>query len=224
MLPAEVHAELTQLLQALQSPDNGIRSQAEDHLANNWTVTRPEVLLMGLAEQIAASADAPVCFCSRSCFHVHHLPIYPHSRGMYVYASAYSVAHRNWEASGGGKLPKEETSALTFAHLPRNLVSLMLDQLLTDVCLIQLRSFAAVIFRRISSKSRKNDKNETVEIFISLSLDQATAIRQKLLETLVNESDRTVRNKISDAVADVARQYSENSQYKVHPHPLTQRY
>lgn len=69
MLPAEVHAELTQLLQALQSSDNSIRSQAEDHLTNNWTATRPEVLLMGLAEQIAASADASVytlCTCPRA--------------------------------------------------------------------------------------------------------------------------------------------------------------
>lgn len=49
-------------------------------------------------------------------------------------------------------------------------------------------------------------------MFVSLSPDQATAIRQKLLEALANESDRTVRNKISDAVADVGRQYSENSQ------------
>ena len=60
MLPAEVHAELAQLLQALQSPDNNIRSQAEDHLQNSWTATRPEVLLMGLAEQISGSTDAPV--------------------------------------------------------------------------------------------------------------------------------------------------------------------
>lgn len=60
MLPAEIHAELTQLLQALQSPDNNIRTQAEDHLQNNWTATRPEVLLMGLAEQISASTDAAV--------------------------------------------------------------------------------------------------------------------------------------------------------------------
>jgi hypothetical protein len=60
MLPPEIHAELTQLLQALQSPDNSIRTQAEDHLTNSWTATRPEVLLMGLAEQIAASADASV--------------------------------------------------------------------------------------------------------------------------------------------------------------------
>lgn len=60
LLPPAVHAELNQLLQALQSPDNNIRSQAEDHLANNWTATRPEQLLMGLAEQLAASSDASV--------------------------------------------------------------------------------------------------------------------------------------------------------------------
>jgi hypothetical protein len=49
-----------------------------------------------------------------------------------------------------------------------------------------------------------------VEMFVSLSQEQAVTIRQKLLEALANEADRTVRNKISDAVADVARQYSEN--------------
>lgn len=36
-------------------------------------------------------------------------------------------------------------------------------------------------------------------------------IRQKLLETLTTETDRMVRNKISDAVAEVARQYADNS-------------
>jgi importin-5 len=61
MLPPEVHAELTQLLQALQSSDNSIRAQAEEHLQNNWTLTRPEVLLMGLAEQIQNNPDASVC-------------------------------------------------------------------------------------------------------------------------------------------------------------------
>lgn len=60
VLPPEVHAELTQLLQALQSPDNNIRSQAEEHLQNSWTNTRPEVLLMGLAEQVQAASDTPV--------------------------------------------------------------------------------------------------------------------------------------------------------------------
>lgn len=60
LLPADVHAELTQLLQALQSADNGIRSQAEEHLQNNWTVARPEVLLMGLAEQVQGAGDNAV--------------------------------------------------------------------------------------------------------------------------------------------------------------------
>ncbi|ORY60708.1 armadillo-type protein [Pseudomassariella vexata] len=133
VLPAEVHAKLTQLLQALQSPDNSVRSQAEDHLQTSWTATQPEVLLMGLAEQMNGSEEASI------------------------------------------------------------------------------RSFAAVIFRRIASKTCKNDKNDTVEIFISLSPDQASAIRQKLLEALANESSQPVRNKISDAVADVGRQYSENN-------------
>jgi len=133
ILPQEIHAELTQLLQALQSPDNSTRSQAEEHLQNNWTNTRPEILLMGLAEQISASQDSAV------------------------------------------------------------------------------RSFAAVIFRRIASKSRKNDKGENSEMFVSLPADQAVAIRQKLLESLANEAERPVRNKISDAVADVARQYTDNN-------------
>jgi hypothetical protein len=61
LLSPEIHAELSQLLQALQSPENGIRSQAEEHLQNNWTNTRPEVLLMGLAEQIQAAGDTTVC-------------------------------------------------------------------------------------------------------------------------------------------------------------------
>ncbi|KAI1646889.1 ARM repeat-containing protein [Daldinia loculata] len=134
VLPAETHAELTQLLQALQSSDNTIRSQAEGHLQNTWTNTRPEILLMGLAEQIAASPEA------------------------------------------------------------------------------SLRSFAAVIFRRIASKTRKNDKGDNSEVFISLPFEQASVIRQKLLEALANERDRLVRNKISDAVADVARQYSESTE------------
>ncbi|KAI1100067.1 ARM repeat-containing protein [Jackrogersella minutella] len=134
VLPAETHAELTQLLQALQSADNSIRSQAEGHLQTNWTNTRPDVLLMGLAEQIASP---------------------------------------------------NETS---------------------------IRSFAAVIFRRIASKSRKSDKGDNIDLFVSLPQAQASVIRQKLLEALASERDRLVRNKVSDAVADVARQYSETNE------------
>lgn len=131
MLPPEITAELGQLIQGLQSPDNTLRSQAEEALANNWTNTRPEVLLMGLAEHIAGSQD------------------------------------------------------------------------------VQVRSFAAVIFRRIASKTRKTEQNQVVEMFISLAKEHAAVIRQKLLECLVNEVDKNVRNKISDAVAEVGRQYSD---------------
>src|SRR5688500_18493095 len=75
----------------------------------------------------------------------------------------------------------------------------------------QTRSFAAVIFRRIAQKTRKNEAGESVDMFVSLSKDQAAVIRQKLLESLGGDFDKSVRNKISDAVAEVARQYTENS-------------
>jgi hypothetical protein len=60
VLPENVHAELAQLLDALQSADNSVRSQAEEHLAANWTTPQPEVLLMGLVEQIRGSNDPTV--------------------------------------------------------------------------------------------------------------------------------------------------------------------
>lgn len=134
MLPSNVHEELGQLLHALQSKENAIRSQAEEHLQNNWTNTRPDMLLMGLAEQIAISKDSST------------------------------------------------------------------------------RAFAAVIFRRIATKTRKTPTAENADMFISLNKESAVVIRTKLLEILVTETDRTVRNKISDAVAEVGRQYSENSE------------
>ena len=60
VLPAEVQGALTQLLQALQSPDNTLRSQAEEQLNNDWTPNRPEVLLMGLAEQLQVAENPSV--------------------------------------------------------------------------------------------------------------------------------------------------------------------
>lgn len=76
-----------------------------------------------------------------------------------------------------------------------------------------MRSFAAVIFRRIASKTRKIASSETVDLFISLEKEHGTVIRAKLLETLMTENDRLVRNKISDAVAELARQYYDNSSF-----------
>lgn len=59
-LPAEVQTALGQLLGALASSDNNVRSQAEEHLTNDWVVNRPDVLLMGLVEQMHGSQDTSV--------------------------------------------------------------------------------------------------------------------------------------------------------------------
>lgn len=61
VLPAEVHAALAQLLGGLASADNTLRTQAEEQLNNDWVTNRPDVLLMGLAEQCQGSEDAQVC-------------------------------------------------------------------------------------------------------------------------------------------------------------------
>lgn len=60
VLPADVQGALSQLLQALASPDNTLRTQAEEQLNNDWTPNRPDMLLMGLVEQIQAAQDPSV--------------------------------------------------------------------------------------------------------------------------------------------------------------------
>lgn len=73
-----------------------------------------------------------------------------------------------------------------------------------------IRRFAALIFRRIATKTKKIPNGEMVDLFLGLESESALIIRQKLLETLAQEQDTSVRNKISDAVAEVARQYSDS--------------
>lgn len=60
VLPPDVHAALAQLLQGLQSTDNAARSAAEENLTTEWVSQRPEVLLMGLAEQMQGANDESV--------------------------------------------------------------------------------------------------------------------------------------------------------------------
>ncbi|EXJ64887.1 hypothetical protein A1O7_01226 [Cladophialophora yegresii CBS 114405] len=135
VLPAEVQGALTQLLQALQSPDNTLRSQAEEQLNNDWTPNRPEMLLMGLAEQLQVAENPST------------------------------------------------------------------------------RSFAAVLFRKQASKQRKIPPgNESKELFWTLSGEAKGAIRSKLLEGLAREQVSPVRNKIGDAIAEIARQYVESGE------------
>ena len=60
VLPAEVHTALATLLQGLQSPDNVQRTTAEQQLNEEWVNQRPDVLLMGLSEQIELAQDTSV--------------------------------------------------------------------------------------------------------------------------------------------------------------------
>lgn len=60
LLPPEVHSALGQLLRALSTADNTVRTQAEEQLNNDWALNRPDVLLMGLVEQIQAAEDTIV--------------------------------------------------------------------------------------------------------------------------------------------------------------------
>ncbi|KAI7596686.1 hypothetical protein KC346_g12997, partial [Hortaea werneckii] len=57
LLPPEVHTALTQLLQGLQSTDNTVRTQAEEQLNTEWVSKRPDMLLMGLAEQMQGAQE-----------------------------------------------------------------------------------------------------------------------------------------------------------------------
>lgn len=152
LLPPDVHNALQQLLQALSSADNAVRAQAEESLNNEWVVARPEVLLMGLVEQMQGTED-PTVQELRSSF------------GM-----KSSSLHKT-----------------------------------------QTRSFAAVLFRRLATKTRKVvGSDESKELFIALQDPQKVAIRERLLQCLQSENLPQVRHKIGDAVAEVARQYAEN--------------
>ena len=63
----------------------------------------------------------------------------------------------------------------------------------------------------MSTKTRKSPgTEESKELFMLLQAPQKVAIRQKLLECLQNENFPPVRHKIGDAVAEVARQYSDD--------------
>lgn len=76
---------------------------------------------------------------------------------------------------------------------------------------LQTRSFAAVLFRRIATKMRKlPGTDESKELFSTLQEAEKVEIRKKLVECLQQETVPHVRNKIGDAVAEVARQYSDD--------------
>jgi hypothetical protein len=79
------------------------------------------------------------------------------------------------------------------------------------LCSCQTRTFAAVIFRRQSSKPRKAATGQTQDLFLTLGDGEREAIRAKLLTCLAKETDNSVRSKIGDAVAELARQHTDES-------------
>ena len=72
-----------------------------------------------------------------------------------------------------------------------------------------------MLFRRISNRTRKDPASSeqspvTKELFLTLIAPHREAIRNKLLQALNSESSGTVRNKTADAVAEIARQYTDD--------------
>ena len=65
VLPADIHTALANLLKGLQAPDNVERTAAEDQLNREWVGERPDVLLMGLSEQIQLAQDTSVSAITR---------------------------------------------------------------------------------------------------------------------------------------------------------------
>jgi hypothetical protein len=82
---------------------------------------------------------------------------------------------------------------------------------LIGICHEQTRAFAAVLFRRIATKTRKDPTSgDAKEVFSSLPNEQRVAIREKLVGCLSSEAVNDVRRKIGDALAEVARQYTDS--------------
>lgn len=67
----------------------------------------------------------------------------------------------------------------------------------------------------MSTKTRRapGEDRDSKEQFLLLQSQQKVVIRQKLLECLQGESLPQVRHKIGDAVAEIARQYSDNGRW-----------
>jgi hypothetical protein len=67
----------------------------------------------------------------------------------------------------------------------------------------------------MSTKTRRvaGEEQESKEQFMLLQTPAKVAIRQKLLECLQSETLPDVRHKIGDAVAEVARQYSDDGKW-----------
>lgn len=65
-----------------------------------------------------------------------------------------------------------------------------------------------MLFRRIAAKTQTKE-GQPQELFLTLSPGVKLYIRGLLLECFAEETEKSARNKIGDAVAEVARQLSD---------------
>ena len=73
ILPPEIHAALTQLLQGLSSADNDARTFAEEQLNTTWVAAQPDVLLMGLVELLGVAHEPSVSIGFNREWHCDHM-------------------------------------------------------------------------------------------------------------------------------------------------------
>ncbi|KAK6544185.1 hypothetical protein TWF694_000891 [Orbilia ellipsospora] len=73
------------------------------------------------------------------------------------------------------------------------------------------RSFAAVLFRRMASKTVK--KPEPRDLFISIDQNTQIGVQNVLIQCFGTEQDPQVRHKIGDAIADIARQIYDDERH-----------
>ena len=70
------------------------------------------------------------------------------------------------------------------------------------------------MFRKMSTKTRRvnGESGDSKEQFLLLQAQQKQIIRQKLLDCLQGETLPHVRHKIGDAIAEIARQYTDDGE------------
>lgn len=61
----------------------------------------------------------------------------------------------------------------------------------------------------MSTRTAKDQAGQSKELFMTLQRPQQAAIRGKLLECLATETAPSVRHKVGDAIAEIARQYTD---------------
>ncbi|KAJ6261803.1 Importin-5 [Drechslerella dactyloides] len=203
-MSADARLALEPLLHALISTDNAARSRAEEVLANEWVAQRPEMLMLGLADTIRTSDDpngtghlgllsyraGTVCLQYRelSC------------RDAFAFPSSGPRSRESYDGALSALLEAPFiVPPTTTTGDPQSHAKLQLHR--------ETRTGHAntpVLFRRMAGKTVK--KPEPRDLFISIDQNTQQAVQNLLIQCFGEETNPHVRNKIGDAIADIARQ------------------